>query len=239
MSDAALVVMARYPEHGKVKTRLARSLGADKTLVLYEAFLQDLAQRFAGWKYDLHWAYTSSEYDFSALISSFEAGCRELPCAFPQLDADFGARLLHAFEVMQAAGYQSTILISSDSPHVSRAIIQEAYDALEHADVVLGPAEDGGYYLIAMRSPYDVFSAIPMSTDVVLEMTIAKAKAQDLSVALLEPLFDVDTQQELLRLIDLLEQDSSLAPYTAAYLESLSIDIPALQKDSNAIIVVE
>ena len=221
MSDAALVVMARYPEYGKVKTRLARSLGADRTLILYQAFLQDLAQRFAGWIYDLHWAYTASDNDFSALISSFEASYREKPYTFPQRETDFGARLLHAFEHTCDAGYQRTILISSDSPHISREIIQQAYDALEHADVVLGPAEDGGYYLIAMRHPYDLFSAIPMSTEVVLELTIAKAKEQNLSVSLLEPLFDVDTQQELLCLVDLLRQDRSLAPVTATYLESL------------------
>jgi rSAM/selenodomain-associated transferase 1 len=220
-SDTALVIMARYPEYGKVKTRLAQSLGAHKTLALYRAFLQDLAQRFADWIYDLYWAYTPADSDFSALISSFETGCCEKPGVFPQRETDFGARLLHAFEYTHDAGYQRTILISSDSPHISRAIIQQAYDALTHTDVVLGPAEDGGYYLIAMRHPYDVFSAIPMSTEVVLELTIAKAKEQNLSVSLLEPLFDIDTQQELLCLADMLRQDRSLAPSTATYLESL------------------
>jgi len=114
-----------------------------------------------------------------------------------------------------------TIVIASDSPQISRAAILQAVQALETTDVVLGPAEDGGYYLIAMREPYDVFSGIPMSTEVVLQMTIEKAQQQRLSIHLLEPLFDIDEPPDLTRLAELLHQDSTLAPYTAACLAEL------------------
>jgi glycosyltransferase A (GT-A) superfamily protein (DUF2064 family) len=83
---------------------------------------------------------------------------------------------------------------------------------------VLGPADDGGYYLIAMRKPYDVFSGIPMSTAVVAQMTIEAARRQGLIVHLLETLFDVDELPDLQRLADLLTRDSTLAPVTAAHL---------------------
>jgi glycosyltransferase A (GT-A) superfamily protein (DUF2064 family) len=83
---------------------------------------------------------------------------------------------------------------------------------------VLGPSADGGYYLIAMREPYDVFSGIPMSTEVVNQMTIEAAERQGLRVSQLETLFDVDELPDLQRLARLLSGDSSLAPLTAAYL---------------------
>src|SRR5207244_1912779 len=113
----------------------------------------------------------------------------------------------------------------SDSPQISRATILEAQQALEVADIVLGPAEDGGYYLIGMRDSHDVFSGIPMSTEVVLQMTIEKAQQQSLSVHLLEPLFDIDEERDLIRLRALLQQDSTLAPHTAAYLAELKKEL--------------
>jgi glycosyltransferase A (GT-A) superfamily protein (DUF2064 family) len=104
---------------------------------------------------------------------------------------------------------------------VSQAIIHQAQQALDEADVVLGPAEDGGYYLIAMREPHDVFTGIPMSTEVVLEMTLAKAREQGLTTRLLAPLFDVDEVTELVRLAALLQQEQALAPATAIFLEQI------------------
>ena len=100
------------------------------------------------------------------------------------------------------------------------AIIDRARAALDEADVVLGPAEDGGYYLIAMCRPYDVFTGIPMSTSAVMRMTIELAESQGLTVHLLEPLLDIDELPDLLRLAQMLEADCSLAPATAAHLAS-------------------
>lgn len=221
MSDVALVIMARYPEWGMVKTRLAQSLGPDATLQVYQSFLRDLAERFAGWHYDLHWAYTPVGCDFSTFASKLVPEREVSMRAFPQRGLDFGSRLYQAFQVTASSHFARTILISSDSPQVSREIIAQADHALESADVVLGPAEDGGYYLIAMREPHDLFRDIPMSTEHVLEMTIAKAQHKGLQVALLETLFDIDTQPDLMRLMPLLAQDMTLAPYTASCLDEL------------------
>jgi rSAM/selenodomain-associated transferase 1 len=222
MSDTALVIMARYPEQGKVKTRLAHSLGDEATLNLYQAFLADLARRFANWSCDLHWAYTPANSEFATLATILALSYTSSGQCFPQQGHDLGERLHHVFRTTQVRHYPYTIVISSDSPHISRATIMQARQALETVDVVLGPAEDGGYYLVAMREPHDVFSGIPMSTEVVLQMTIAKAQSQGLSVHLLEPLFDVDELPELLRLAQLLQRNSSLAPATAAQLAYLT-----------------
>lgn len=221
MSDAALVIMARYPELGKVKTRLAQSLGDAATLRVYQAFLRDLAERFADWRYTLNWAYTPDDGDFAAFARTLVPGHETSMRAFPQQGSDLGSRLYQAFQTTSAQHCSRTILISSDSPQVSRDIILQADQFLDAADVVLGPAEDGGYYLIAMREPHEVFLDIPMSTEHVLDLTIEKAQRQGLKVALLKTLFDIDTQPDLMRLMTLLEHDMTLAPYTASCLGEL------------------
>jgi rSAM/selenodomain-associated transferase 1 len=218
MSDTALVVMARYPEVEKTKTRLARTIGHHETIRLYQAFLTDLAQRFAGQLCDLHWAYTPAGVDFHAFVATLAPAFAQHMRCFPQQGADLGARLLNAFQWTHARHFERTIVISSDSPQISREIVVQAREALHEADVVLGPAEDGGYYLIAMRKPYDVFSGVSMSTSVVMQRTIELAERQNLSVRLLEPLFDIDELPDLLHLAQLLEADWTLAPVTAAYL---------------------
>lgn len=214
MSDTALIVMARYPEAGKTKTRLARSLGNAPVVLLYKAFLTDLAQRFAGYPTcDLRWTYTPAASDFPALATTL-APIQKKDC-FPQQGEDLGDRLQYAFQWAQQQGFQYTIVIGSDTPHITRGIVDDARSRLEKADVVLGPALDGGYYLIAMRSPYDVFSGIPMSTPVVLQMTIAAAIRQGLRVELVETLLDVDELPDLQQLAKILQEDPALAPATA------------------------
>jgi uncharacterized protein len=221
MSNTALVVMARYPETGKTKTRLGRTIGNERTVSLYQAFLTDLAHRFAGQAYDLHWAYTPAEANFRAFSATLAPSYAPYMTCFPQQGEDLGTRLHHVFKETRKRGFERTIVIGSDSPHISLAIVASACKALDEADVVLGPAEDGGYYLIAMRQPHDVFTGIPMSTSVVSRMTIELAHRQELLVRLLQPLLDVDELPDLLRLAELLQKDHTLAPATAAYLRSL------------------
>ena len=219
MHDTALVVMARYPEAGKTKTRLARAIGHTEATNLYQAFLTDLAQRFAGQEWNLHWTYTPPEVDYQTFITTLAPGLSMW--SFPQQGPDLGARLHHVFQWTHLHGFERTIVIGSDSPHISCEIIAGAKSALDKADVVLGPADDGGYYLIAMRKPYDVFSGIPMSTAVVAAMTIEAAQRQGLTVHLLESLFDVDELPDLLRLAQLLAADVTRAPVTAAHLTTM------------------
>ena len=221
MPDTALVVMTRYPEVGTTKTRLARAIGDEEAVRLYQAFLTDLAWRFAGQRYDLHWAYTPAEVDYLLLITTLAPTLIQRMHAFPQQGIDLGARLHHVFRWTHDRGYQGTIVIGSDSPQISLKIVAQAQNALDKADVVLGPADDGGYYLIAMRRPYDVFRDIPMSTSIVAQKTIELATSLGLKVHTLENLFDIDELPDLLRLAQLLETDSSLAPETANYLATI------------------
>jgi rSAM/selenodomain-associated transferase 1 len=222
-SDTALVIVARYPREGATKTRLARAIGDEETVALYRAFLADLALKFGGAHdhYDLHWCYTPGGEDFATLVATLVPTQSTTIRAFPQQGAGLGERLRRAFQTTHRLEYRKTVLIGSDSPHIHPDLIRRASDALDSADVVLGPAEDGGYYLIAMREPHDVFSGIPMSTGQVLRMTIELARRQGLSVATIDTLFDVDELADLLRLSQILREDSTLAPVTAAQLTTI------------------
>lgn len=233
MHDTAVVVMARYPSKGQTKTRLARSIGDEATVQLYRAFLADIAHHLAGPGHpqgavptllDLYWTYTPPEVDYDGLIAELSPRLARYTRSFPQEGADFGARLHHAFTWTAKKGYKKTIVIGSDSPHICREMIIQAQNALDVADVALGPADDGGYYLIAMRQPYDVFSGIPMSTSIVADMTIAVARRQGLTVRLIDPLFDVDELPDLLRLARLLREDVGRAPHTAAVLAAMNVE---------------
>jgi rSAM/selenodomain-associated transferase 1 len=221
MPDTALVVMARYPQVGTTKTRLARTIGHEEAVRLYRAFLTDLAQKFAGQACDLYWAYTPAEVDYLSFMATLAPSLIKYMHAFPQQGIDLGARLHHVFRWTHDRGYQRTIVIGSDSPQISLEIVKQSQKALDTADVVLGPADDGGYYLIAMRRPFDVFRDIPMSTSVVAQKTIELAQSQGLKVHTLENLFDIDEWPDLVRLAQLLETDSSRAPETATYLATI------------------
>ncbi len=110
MSDTALVVMARYPEVGKTKTRLARTIGHDETVRLYLAFLTDLAQRFAGQPCDLHWAYTPAEVDYHAFVATLAPAFAQHMRCFPQQGTDLGARLLNVFKWTYERQFERTIV---------------------------------------------------------------------------------------------------------------------------------
>ncbi len=220
-TDTALIIIARYPEAGKTKTRLARSIGDEPTAQLYLAFLTDLARRFMCQPYDVYWTYTPAHVDYAAFIATLVPEYASSIHCFPQQGTDLGERLLYAFQYLHARGYHNIILIGSDSPHISWHIIESARAALDEADVVLGPSADGGYYLIAMHQPHDVFTGIPMSTSVVIQRTVALAECQSLTVRCIDELFDIDELPDLLRLARLLETDSHLAPATFACITSL------------------
>ena len=220
-SDTALIIMARYPELSKTKTRLARMLGEQETLDLYCAFLKDIAQRHAGQEYIPCWAYTPAEVDYQEVLATLTPEYAKNMRYFPQQGTDFGTRLLNAFRWTQAQGFRYSILIGTDSPQISQEHILTARKALDEVDVVLGPCDDGGYYLLAMREAHDVFSGIPMSTDVVTQMTLEAAQRQGWTVRLLDTLFDVDELPDLVRLARMLSQDPTLAPVTAAHLQTM------------------
>ena len=222
-----LAIVAKYPQPGAVKTRLGARIGHENAARLYHSFLLDLRERFeaaaARDGYTLCWAYAPGLPSLRPLV---RAGSLILP----QRGDNFAARLRNITLDAAARGCERIVILGSDSPQVSGDIVAQAFTALETHDLALGPADDGGYYLIALRlrpEPLDLFSGIRMSTPTVLAETLERARASGLSVALLGATFDVDTTADLDRLRATLEADVALAPQTLAALRALEQPTPA------------
>ena len=216
----ALVIVAKYPAAGNVKTRLGATIGFDRSARLYQAFLCDLNERFSQASvtggYDLIWACPDDPASLTPIVGA-EAQILQ------QHGDDFAERLSRICRDCAALGYARTIILGSDSPQAPADTVTRALALLASFDVVLGPAEDGGYYLIGLRNqpaPADLFTGITMSTPQVFAQTIARAATVGLSVDVLDTIGDVDVEADLWRLARALDADPSLAPRTHALLQA-------------------
>jgi len=194
----AVAIMAKAPLAGQVKTRLCPPLSPDEAAGLYRCFLLDRIQQVRA----LERARPAVAYAPAEERAIFDALAPGLPL-IAQRGADLGERLRNCLEGLVRDGYRAALAIDSDTPTLPTQYLQEGVDlmASSAADVVLGPTEDGGYYLIGVREPYrELFEAIPWSTAGVLAETIRRAEAKGLRVACLPRWFDIDTPQDLERL---------------------------------------
>lgn len=210
-----LVVFARYPTPGSTKTRLAADVGDDAAAHLYEAFVRDLVGRFAAAPFEVRWAVAPPDPGFAALFGLPQAACVD------QQGDDLGARMLHALRQHLPVEDARCVLIGSDAPHLTVERVQGALECLERADLVLGPALDGGYYLIGARRPHDVFTGIQWSVSTVYEETVARAATLGLAVESLPADFDVDERADLDRLRRVLEEGGVRCPATQRALRGI------------------
>ena len=224
-NSCALAVMAKAPRAGEVKTRLVPPLTHAEAALLSACLLRDTAANVA----DIHDAdgfivYTPADAaaQFRALLP---AGCRLLA----QRGATLGARLINATEDLLAYGYRSVCLINADAPTLPRAHLAAAVARLSQPDecVVLGPADDGGYYLIGLkRAERQLFTDITWSTSQVCAQTIERARASGLPCELLPAWYDLDDAAALARLcVELFATARGAggyaAPHTRAYLAGI------------------
>ena len=191
-----LVVLARYPYVGEVKTRIAATIGAKAAAALYRAFLEDIRRRFAnhpGWV--IHWCFRPARSPFVEEIAGPAA-------AFPQTHGDLGERMQAALARVLAAGPRAAVLIGSDVPHLPLRTVEQAFALLAAgAELVLGPAQDGGYFLIGVGSVLPpVFADISWGGASVLEDTIRAARRAGVEPTLLPATYDVDDVEDLERL---------------------------------------
>jgi rSAM/selenodomain-associated transferase 1 len=195
----AVAVMARAPGFGPVKSRLHPVLGPEGATDLYRCFLLDRLDAVAalgGVAPVL--AFTPPEAGES-LAAVAPPGFRLLP----QRGDDLGERLDNLLTDLLGAGHPGAMAIDSDSPTLPMAYVADAAARLGEgrADVVVGPCEDGGYYLVGLRAPQpSLFEHMPWSTDRVLALTVARARGRGLRTHVLPPWFDVDTPEDLGRL---------------------------------------
>lgn len=191
MSAKEVLIFARTPELGKVKTRLAADVGDAAALALYQRLLAhtcDTVTR-SGFPARVHLAGPMPERDLWS-----DAGFRR----YPQADGDLGARMSAAFANAFADGVRSVVIVGTDCPGLRADHLHLAMTALETHEAVVGPADDGGYWLLGLTSPVRaIFENKAWSTDSVLRETLADFKALGMGVVRLETLRDVDTVDDL------------------------------------------
>ena len=198
LSQIAVAIMAKAPRPGEVKTRLCPPLVASDAAALYRCFLLDkiaAVRALADAQPVLAYTPDEARAEFAALAPDF--------LLVPQQGPDLGARLHATLASLLAAGHRGAIAVDSDTPTLPREFLQQAVDCLARPgpDVVLGPTEDGGYYLIGVRATHRaLFDGVPWSTSVVLEVTLRQAAAAGLKAVCLPAWFDVDTPEDLRRL---------------------------------------
>jgi hypothetical protein len=195
----ALAVMAKAPVAGAVKTRLCPPLRPDEAATLARCFLEDRVEQVAALPAAdpvVAYAPAGRGREVCALLP---AGVRLLP----QAAGDLGVRLDALLSGLLAEGYAGAIALGTDTPTLPTAYVEQACAALAapDGDVVLGPSEDGGYYLIGLRRPAPaLFDAMRWSTATVCAETLARARAAGRRVRLLPRWFDVDRPPDLARL---------------------------------------
>src|SRR5437016_2253114 len=184
-----LGVFAKQPIAGQVKTRLAAATSADWAARVAEAFLVDALTRLRALEVErvVAFAPTSAQAYFGGIVHGRFT-------LVPQAEGDLGRRMAAFLTDRLQAGAEAVVLVGTDSPTVPLAYIDQAFHELAHAEVVLGPALDGGYYLIgcARRLP-PLFEGIPWGSSSVLGATVARLALTDLRLALLPPWYDVYT----------------------------------------------
>ncbi len=222
----ALAVMTKAPRAGQVKTRLVPPLSPEEAAQLNICFLRDTATAIAN-----ACGTTARGVGVYTPIGAEAAYTDILPGDFdlvPQRGDGFGERLAFATEDIFQCGFAAVCLIDSDSPTVSADVYAEAVEALSNAGdrVVLGPSDDGGYYLIGMKHNHpQLFERVDWSTERVLEQTKQRASELNLEVSLLPTGYDVDDAATLRRLCDELLSNKSkrdIAPNTRKFLAALS-----------------
>jgi hypothetical protein len=192
-NQKALVLFARDPVAGKVKTRLRQMLDEGTTLRLYTSFLQDSIDKLLQLENIKRLIGITP-----SLTSGFFNSWNEDPRVelFIQQGEDLGDRMRNAFAQQFLSGSEKVVIIGSDSPTLPVEYIEQAFAS--EKDIVLGPSTDGGYYLIGMnRKLVDVFSQVSWGTDRVLEQTLARIRQQAVQLELLPVWYDVDFPEDL------------------------------------------
>ena len=228
--DRRLLVFARYPRPGEVKTRLSPALTPEEGAELYEAFLCDSLAGFLAIedRFDL-FLYVADPADTGRLADFLaERGIdpdRKRITLRGQSDGTLGDRLESAFDEAFGEGCSAVCAVGTDHPTLPQVFLRDAFLALEVHDVVIGPATDGGYYLIGMnRLHREMFRSMTWSRSDLFRQTLQQTKRGGLSVALLPEWYDVDDPASLARLAA--ERDlAEAAPRTARVIGRLSPDV--------------
>jgi len=214
--ENALIVFIKYPEPGKVKTRLAKDIGNEKACAIYKLLAERVIKNIFSKNpltYDVHIFFTPADKknEITEWLKSILDNNQKAKAQYsPQEGSDLGERMSNAFkEILQEKGCKKCIIIGTDCPEIDTTLIENAFGVLKEKDIVIGPCTDGGYYLLGMSRPVpvsfeqgfvpDLFIDIDWSTDRVFKQTMEKVRKNNVSCSILKILTDIDTQEDLYR----------------------------------------
>ncbi|MGA7295158.1 MAG: TIGR04282 family arsenosugar biosynthesis glycosyltransferase [Terriglobales bacterium] len=216
-TDRVLVIMAKAPRPGAVKTRLASSLSPEDVTAFYCCLLHDTLALARSLKLEgVEVAIMCPDSDVNELTRL--AGSEVSVVA--QNGQGLAAGLTSVFAHFTATGRQRVVAFNSDSPHLPASVLENAFEALGRHDVVVGPTHDGGYYLVGAKAAHlALFDGDGMGTKSALETLLARARGLQLSVGYTDPFYDIDVETDLSRLAEELRMAPARAPRTAAWLK--------------------
>ncbi len=213
--DCTLVIMAKAPKPGTVKTRLTRSLSVEAATELYRCLLDDtvaLARSLSG----VEVAILCPAPDVEDLRQVAPGDVDVVA----QKGEGLAAGLVSVFAQFAASGRRRVVAFNSDSPHLPASVLERAFGALADHDVVVGPTHDGGYYLVGAKAAHPaLFDGDGMGTKSAFDGLLARARGLQLSVGFTDPFYDVDVEGDLTRLAAELRVHPARAPRTAVWLE--------------------
>jgi rSAM/selenodomain-associated transferase 1 len=193
MKAELLIIFAKHTGLGTIKSRLARSVGDRNALAIYLELSRRIRQACTQLNCDI-------EIHYDPEVEYHDPWKEEKFAKFSQTGADIGQRMKNAFASGLGKGYKKACLIGTDIYGLSHDTLEAAFDALSGKDLVIGPALDGGYYLIGMKTPHPaLFDDITWSTDQVLAESLERSRALNIDYALLEQLRDIDTLEDLVQ----------------------------------------
>jgi len=214
-SDRVLVIMAKAPRPGSVKTRLVSSLSPDAVTAFYCCLLHDTLGLARSLK-DMEVAIMCPDADVKELVQV--AGNQTTVVA--QKGEGLAAGLTSVFAHFAKEHHRRIIAFNSDSPHLPRSVLEHAFETLAARDVVVGPTHDGGYYLVGAKASHPtLFANDGMGTSTALERLLSRAQALKLSVGFADPFYDSNVAEDITRLATELSLAPARAPRTAAWLK--------------------
>ena len=222
-----MVIMAKAPKPGMVKTRLAHSLPQPAVTALYCCLLDDTLALARSLR-DVEIAVMCPEQDVNEL-----ARIAGNPGSVVAQKGEGLAEGLNSVFAHFAEGHQRrTIAFNSDSPHLPRSVLEDAFETLADHDMVVGPTHDGGYYLVGAKAFHPtLFAAGGMGTHSALEKLLSRARALELSVGFAAPFYDIDVIDDLNRLAEELRLAPARAPRTAVWLREWELVTAQLRTD--------
>ena len=214
----ALILFALIPTAGKTKVRMTPFLSAEECVSLYSCFITDVYAKAKGVDADVFVFFTPRDQGgVLRRILDDEA------VILPQHGENLGQKMKHAIGAVFRLGYDKVVLMGMDIPHIHTETIQNAFDNLNHKDIVIHPALDGGYYLIGMKREYEsIWNIRRYGTTTVMYDTLQHMKAEKLSISVGQMYYDIDRKEDLKQLWSDIQRGAVCnCPETTSFLESI------------------